>query len=402
MSKQVLLQALKALSNGQMIILQDNQDRENEGDLVIAAEFADAQAINFMINQARGIVCLSLDAYYFDKMQIPMQPKRHTDLLSAPFGVSIEARSGVTTGVSAADRSQTIATVLDHNSGPDTIAMPGHVFPLKASTNGVLARAGHTEGSIDLMQMAGLQKAAVICEIMNDDGSMCRGQDLINFAQQHQLPLVSIQDIINNRLQSENPVQHQVQTVIPTQHYGDLYVDIYLDTISQQEALCIHPQKKVISHNPLVRIHSSCMTGDLLGSLRCDCGSQLHQALQKITTDHGLVIYLEQEGRGIGLVNKLKAYALQDQGLDTVEANQALGQPIDARDYQVAGNILRQLGVQQVRLLTNNPKKIRALETQGFEVARQALEVSANNCNLDYLKTKKSKLGHHLSMENLS
>jgi 3,4-dihydroxy 2-butanone 4-phosphate synthase/GTP cyclohydrolase II len=390
--------AIEQLKQGGMIILVDDHDRENEGDIVLAGEFATNETINFMIKKAGGIVCLSVESVLLKKFNIGVQPMNHASSLAANFSVSVDAVHDITTGVSAADRVKTIQTLLDENATSDDIATPGHLFPLCAKPKGVLERRGHTEGSVDLMKIAGLKPAAVICEIIGEEGAMLRGDALKKFAQEHQLPFISIQDIVNYRLSHENWVSVYSQANISTKQYGKLSLTIFKDELNNQEIPVITPLDFHTQASPFVRLHSSCFTGDILGSQHCDCGEQLSLSLQQVVAHKGVLIYLPQEGRNIGLGNKIKAYALQQQGMDTVEANHALGFEDDERNYAIAAHILKQLNIDSVKLLTNNPRKVAGLECYGITVTeRIPLEIKAHADNQQYLHTKKHKLKHLLS-----
>ena len=391
-----LSQALTRLRNGGMVILVDDEDRENEGDLVVAAEFATPEAINFMARFGRGLICLALTGDQVDRLGLPPMVANNRARRSTAFTISIEAREGITTGISAHDRARTVQVAAAPNALPTDIASPGHIFPLRAADGGVLARNGHTEGAVDLMRLAGLRPAGVICEVMRDDGQMARRPDLDTFAREHGLPILTIQDIIAYRLATETLVDEVARSELPTEHAPvPLEVRAFRSRLDGTEHLALvrHP----LRGTPLVRLHSECLTGDALGSLRCDCGPQLQEALRRIATgDGGALIYLRgQEGRGIGLANKIRAYALQDQGRDTVEANMALGFAPDARDYTIAGQILRSLGISRLRLLSNNPGKALAIRRFGIDVAeRVPLAIPANPHNWRYLATKRDKFGH--------
>ena len=392
--------ALEDLRQGKMIVLFDHENRENEGDLVLAAEKVTAGTINFMAQYGRGLVCLALAEEDIRRLKLPMMVEHATNPFNAAFTVSIEAAEGVTTGISAADRAHTIKVAINPQSGPKDIVTPGHIFPLQARRGGILERMGQTEGSTDLMRLAGLKPAAVICEIMNPDGSMARFPDLEKFAKQHQLSLLSIRDLIQYRLQTESLVKEIAAIRLPTEEYGDLTVKLFESRLDKHHHLALIKERPAKNNQTiLVRVHSECFTGDLFGSARCDCGWQLHESLAQISRHGGVLLYLRQEGRGIGLLNKLKAYALQDQGLDTVEANQKLGFGSDDRNYWIAAQMLQNLKLLKIKLLTNNPQKIIDLERYGIEVAeRIPLIATPNATNRDYLKTKQTKLGHLLNL----
>ena len=392
--------ALEDLRQGKMIVLFDHENRENEGDLVLAAEKVTAGTINFMAQYGRGLVCLALAEEDIRRLKLPMMVEHATNPFNTAFTVSIEAAEGVTTGISAADRAHTIKVAINPQSGPKDIVTPGHIFPLQARRGGILERMGQTEGSTDLMRLAGLKPAAVICEIMNPDGSMARFPKLEKFAKQHQLSLLSIRDLIQYRLQTESLVKEIAAIRLPTEEYGDLTVKLFESRLDKHHHLALIKERPAKNNQTiLVRVHSECFTGDLFGSARCDCGWQLHESLAQISRHGGVLLYLRQEGRGIGLLNKLKAYALQDQGLDTVEANQKLGFGSDDRNYWIAAQMLQNLKLLKIKLLTNNPQKIIDLERYGIEVAeRIPLIATPNATNRDYLKTKQTKLGHLLNL----
>ena len=393
-------QAITELQQGRMVILVDNEDRENEGDLVIAAAHATAEAINFMSKNGRGLICLPMAERLIDKLKLPMMASCNRSPYGTAFTVSIEAAKGVTTGISAQDRAHTIQIAIDPNSDSSDIISPGHVFPLRARRGGVLKRAGQTEGSVDLMRLAGLTPAAVICEILNEDGTMSRRDDLLVFSQKHAISMVAIKDLIEYRIRHETLIEPMATSRIPMHQHGDFTMTVFSNQLDDAEHFSLTKPPLFTNQVPLVRIHSECITGDVFGSCKCDCGSQLQQSLALISAEGGILIYLRQEGRGIGLANKLKAYALQEKGYDTVEANEQLGLPVDNRDYAVAFQILKQMGVDVVRLLTNNPYKVEAIQQYGINVSeRIPLAIEPTDENRAYLKTKQEKLGHLLAIE---
>jgi len=391
--------ALEDIRLGKMVILVDDEDRENEGDLVIAAEKVTPVAINFMATEGRGLICLSLTEERADRLHLPPMVRENSSSFGTAFTVSIEARTGVTTGISAADRARTIQVAMADETSASDLARPGHVFPLRAKRGGVLVRTGQTEGSVDLARLAGLKPAGVICEIMNDDGTMARMPQLKAFALRHGLKIVTVADLVAYRIQKELLVRRAAETLLPTADCGDFRLIVYENDVDQAQHLAL-VKGEIDSHQPmLVRVHSECLTGDVFGSLRCDCGDQLQLAKRKIAAEgRGVILYLRQEGRGIGLVNKLKAYALQDQGLDTVEANEKLGFRPDQRNYGIGAQILNELGVRKLRLLTNNPKKLVGLQGYGLDVVER-IPIQTESCadNQHYLQTKQLKLGHLLA-----
>jgi 3,4-dihydroxy 2-butanone 4-phosphate synthase / GTP cyclohydrolase II len=387
-------QAICELQAGRMIILVDDEGRENEGDLIVAADYVTPENINFMSRFGRGLICLPMEEKMIDRLQLPMMTSHNRSPYGTAFTVSIEAQNGVSTGISAADRAHTIKVAINQNSTPQDLISPGHVFPLRAKTRGVLERAGQTEGSVDLMRLAGLTPAAVICEIMNDDGTMSRRDQLELFAQEHDLIIVTIHDLIAYRIKHESLINVEATSKLPLQQ-GEFTMMLFENQLDNEEHFALIKAPKVPNQVPLVRIHSECITGDVLGSCRCDCGKQLDLSLSRLAEEGGVLIYLRQEGRGIGLANKLKAYALQDQGYDTVEANVHLGLPIDNRSYAVAYQILRYLGIDTLRLITNNPQKVTALTDYGLKVIeRIPAFVPLTAENRMYLKTKQDKMGH--------
>lgn len=391
-------EAISDIKQGKMVILVDDEDRENEGDLTMAAEKITPEAINFMAKYGRGLICLSLTPERVDELQLPPMTQDNTSSFGTAFTISIEAKRGVTTGISAADRATTIKTAIDPKTRPEDLARPGHVFPLRARPGGVLQRAGQTEGSVDLARLAGLYPAGVICEIMNDDGTMARVPQLMEFAKKHGLKIVTIKDLIAYRLKKESLVKRVAVTKLPTSYGGDFTAILYSNEIDHMNHIALVKGEIGPEDDVLVRVHSECLTGDVFGSQRCDCGDQLHNAMKMIGDEgKGVILYMRQEGRGIGIAGKLKAYELQDKGKDTVEANIALGYKPDLRDYGVGAQILRDIGVRKIRLLTNNPKKIIGLEGYGLTVVeRIPIEMHPHSKNIHYLKVKKTKLGHML------
>ncbi len=389
---------LDDIKAGKMIILVDNEDRENEGDLTIAAEKVTPEAINFMAKHGRGLICLTMTEQKCDELKLPPMVTENTSAFETAFTVSIEAKENVTTGISAADRATTVLTAVNPEAAPDDLARPGHIFPLRARDGGVLVRTGQTEGSVDLARLAGMIPAGVICEVMKDDGAMARVPDLAEFAREHGLKMCSIEDLIKYRRLTERLVTRSVTTKIPTP-YGEFDLHVYETSVDNWHHLAFVKGDVAARKGVLVRVHSECLTGDVFGSQRCDCGSQLHRALTMIEEEGlGVLLYMRQEGRGIGLHNKIKAYALQDQGLDTVEANEQLGFKPDLRDYGIGAQILSDLGLSEIRLMTNNPRKIIGLEGYNLKVSeRIPIEIEPQAENIKYLNAKRQKLGHLLS-----
>jgi len=390
-------EAIEDIKQGKMIILVDDEDRENEGDLTMAAEMITPEAINFMAKFGRGLICLTMTSDRCDYLRLPLMVSDNTSSFGTAFTVSIEAKRGVTTGISAADRAHTILTAVADTTKPEDLARPGHIFPLRARNGGVLVRAGQTEGSVDLARLAGLKPSGVICEIMNDDGTMSRMPQLKKFAKEHGIKICTIADLVAYRLKHESLVRRAADVLLPTE-FGDFRAIAFENDVDKLEHLAL-VKGDIRGEEPvLVRVHSECMTGDVFGSLRCDCGGQLHRAMEMIETEgRGVILYMRQEGRGIGLFNKLKAYALQDQGKDTVEANLELGFKPDMRDYGIGAQILVDLGVKNMRLMTNNPRKLIGLQGYGINIVdRVSIEIPATDSNLGYLKTKREKLGHLL------
>jgi 3,4-dihydroxy 2-butanone 4-phosphate synthase/GTP cyclohydrolase II len=391
--------AIRDLLQGKMIILVDDEDRENEGDLTMAAEFVTADAINFMTKYGRGLVCLALDSHIADRLDLQPMVRDNTSKFGTGFTVSIEAKKGVTTGISAADRAVTIRTAIAPDTKAQDLARPGHIFPLRAKSGGTLVRTGQTEGSVDLCRMAGLREGAVICEIMNDDGTMARRPQLEEFAATHGLKICTIADIIAYRIRNEILVREVVRAKLPTE-FGIFELVGFDNDIDDKEHIALVKGDITPDDPVLVRVHSECLTGDIFHSVRCDCGDQLHRAMEMIEEEgKGVIVYMRQEGRGIGLINKLKAYHLQDKGRDTVEANIELGFAADLRDYGIGAQILVYLGVRKMKLMTNNPKKIIGLEGYGLEIVeRISIEIPPTKENKRYLKTKRDKMGHILEV----
>jgi 3,4-dihydroxy 2-butanone 4-phosphate synthase/GTP cyclohydrolase II len=395
-------EALEDIRQGKMVILVDDEDRENEGDLTMAAEKVTPEAINFMAKYGRGLICLSLTEERLNELRLPMMVSENTSRFQTAFTVSVDARKGVTTGISVADRATTILTAVDENTQPEDLVSPGHIFPLRARQGGVLVRTGQTEGSVDLARLAGLKPAGVICEVMKDDGTMARMPDLKIFAEEHGLKVVTIADLIKYRLNKESLVRRIVTATIPTKYGGVFTAIAYENDVDPYHHIALVKGEIGPEDTVLVRVHSQCLTGDVFGSKRCDCEEQLHTAMAMVEKEgKGVIVYMRQEGRGIGLVNKLRAYCLQDIGKDTVEANEALGFKADMRDYGIGAQILADLGLHKIRLMTNNPRKIIGLEGYGIEVVeRVSIETKPHQENIEYLKAKAKKMGHLLSIKS--
>jgi 3,4-dihydroxy 2-butanone 4-phosphate synthase/GTP cyclohydrolase II len=392
--------AIQAVKSGKMIIIVDDEDRENEGDLMVAAEKVTPDIINFMTKYARGLICLPLRKERIKALDLPLMVSENTARFQTAFTVSIDAKEGITTGISAYDRAKTILTAIHPDTSPSDLARPGHIFPLKAMDGGVLERAGQTEAAVDISRLAGLQEAGVICEIMNEDGTMARMPQLKAFSQTYDIPILTIADLIKYRMKTETLVQKIEEADLPTK-FGDFKILVFEDSIHREQHIALVKGSLKKDEPTLVRAHSQCLTGDTFGSNRCDCGAQLHQAMKLIADEgKGVILYiLNHEGRGIGLINKIKAYAIQDQGVDTVEANERLGFKPDHRDYGIGAQILVALGVNKLRLITNNPRKYIGLSGYGLEIVdRVSIEIPPNESNIKYLKTKKEKMGHILEM----
>ena len=393
--------AIADIRAGKVVIVVDDEDRENEGDFLTAARNATPEVINFMARHGRGLICAPLTEARCEELGLDLMVRDNTALHETPFTVSVDVKGrGTTTGISAWDRAQTMAALIDPASRPEDLARPGHIFPLKARNGGVLRRTGHTEAAVDLARLAGFEPAGVIVEILNEDGSMARLPQLRGIAEQFGLKLISIEDLVAYRMRTERLVERQVEVKLPTEH-GDFRLIAFKQNTTGDEHLALVKGEWELDEPVLVRVHSSCVTGDIFGSCRCDCGPQLHRAMELVEqAGKGVIVYVQQEGRGIGLLNKLKAYKLQEQGADTVEANLMLGFDMDARDYGVGAQILHDLGVRKMKLLTNNPRKRTGLVGYGLEIVENLpIEITANVHNRDYLLTKKRKLGHHLGLD---
>jgi 3,4-dihydroxy 2-butanone 4-phosphate synthase/GTP cyclohydrolase II len=400
MGVSTIKEAIVDIKSGKMIILVDDEDRENEGDLCMAAEFVTPEAVNFMARYGRGLICLTMTEENADKLRLFPMVRDNRCRFGTAFTVSIEAKQGVTSGISAADRAKTILTAVAEDARPDDLVSPGHIFPIRAKRGGVLVRTGQTEGSVDLARLSGLKPAGVICEIMKDDGTMARMPDLELFAKEHNLKIVTIKDLIDYRMQHESLIRRAATAMIPTRYGGEFKLIVYENDVDDMQHVALIKGEITPEDDVLVRVHSECLTGDVFGSERCDCGDQLQRAMRMVEeAGKGVIVYMHQEGRGIGLVNKIKAYELQEQGQDTVEANISLGFKEDLRDYGIGAQILADIGVRKMRLLTNNPKKIVGLEGYGLTITeRVPIEILPNDSNRQYLQTKKKKMGHILKV----
>lgn len=394
-------EAIADIKNGKVIIVVDDEDRENEGDFICAAEFVTPEIVNFMITQGRGLVCVAMTAERLDKLQLPLMVNSNSALHGTQFTVTVDAVEGTTTGISASDRAVTIKKLIDDDADALDFAVPGHIFPLKAFNEGVLRRAGHTEAAVDICRISGLKPAGVLCEILKDDGDMARIPDLIELAEAFDLKIVTVKNIIEYRSRREKFIERSAEVNFPTAH-GEFRLFVYKSIVDHKEHLAIVKGKIDRDEPILVRMHSECLTGDVFHSMRCDCNAQLNKALEIIESNgNGIVVYMRQEGRGIGLMNKILAYQLQDQGKDTVEANEELGFRADLRDYGIGAQILKDLGVHKLRLLTNNPKKVIGLDGYDLEIVeRISIEIPPNEINMKYLKTKRDKMGHFILKKN--
>ena len=400
MSVSSIKEALVDIRSGRMVILVDDEDRENEGDLCMAAQFSTPEAVNFMARFGRGLICVTMTEEHADKLRLMPMVRDNRSRFGTAFTVSIEAKQGITTGISAADRATTILAAVADDAKPDDLVSPGHIFPIRAKKGGVLVRTGQTEGSVDLARLAGLKPNGVICEIMKDDGTMARMPDLEIFAKEHGLKIVTIKDLIDFRMQHESLIRRAATATIPTRYGGEYKLIVYENDVDEMKHVALIKGEITPEDEVLVRVHSECLTGDVFGSERCDCGDQLHTAMRMVEeAGKGVIVYMHQEGRGIGIVNKIKAYELQEHGQDTVEANIALGFKEDLRDYGIGAQILADIGVRKMRLLTNNPKKIVGLEGYGLTITeRVPIEIGPTANNIQYLQTKKQKMGHFLKV----
>lgn len=392
-------EAVKDINEGKMVIVVDDEERENEGDIIMAAEKITPEAVNFIARHARGLICVPLEGERLDELRLAPMVQENTAIMGTPFAISVDAIHGTTTGISAYDRALTIKALVDPKTKPEDLARPGHIFPLRAAQGGVLRRSGHTEAAVDLVRLAGLYPAGVLCEIMAEDGSMARIPELAEMAKEFSLKIVTIYDLILYRRRKEKLIRRVAETMLPTR-FGDFQLIAYEGTIDHSASVALIMGEPWSEQNALVRVHSQCLTGDVFGSFRCDCGEQLEQALVAIAEEgNGVFLYIQQEGRGIGLVNKIRAYELQDKGRDTVEANEELGFPPDLRDYGIGAQILADLGLHKIRLLTNNPRKLIGLKAYGLEIIeRVPIEVTPNRRNIEYLSAKRDKLGHLFSI----